>query len=186
MRSIEKRLVDSNPQTTAYLPANYDEMVARVLRHSSAANATWRAFRLRMAGSVAAASALTVLGASALNGAGGVLPVLGFSATSSHQLTSQAQKVGASPSSGLMMPLMLDYTFQGGGSFSHVAGSAPVYNLESPSYLATTLQTIAKSLGIVLASRVNPTNSGTYYGVNGNGYSGSICIFRRLLYTRSD
>ena len=174
MKSIEERLVDSNPLTKPYTASNYDEMVARVLRHSTGADPTWRTFRLRMAGSVAAASALTVLGVSALTGAGNVLPVLGFSATSSHQPTSQAQKLGVSPSAGPMMPIMLNYTFQGGGSFSHAPGLAPVYNLESFSDLAASLQVIAKSLGIALASTVDQTNSNTYYGVNGKGYSGSM------------
>ena len=77
MKSIDERLADSNPVAQGYVPANYDQMVTRALRQSRSADPVWRTFRLRMAGSVAAASALTVLGVSVLSGAGSALPVLG-------------------------------------------------------------------------------------------------------------
>ncbi len=173
MKSIEERLADSNPVTQQYVPANYEQMVARAMRHSRPVDSVWRAFRLRMAGSVAAASALTVLGVSALNGAG-ALPVLGFSAAGSHGPSASSVKAVPGAIQGTMMPVMLNYTFTGAENFSSTAGSAPVYALSAPGDLATTLASVASALGITLATTVDAGNSSSYYGVSGTGYSGTI------------
>ena len=173
MKSIEERLADSNPVAQQYVPADYEQMVARAMRHSRPVDSVWRAFRLRMAGSVAAASALTVLGVSALNGAG-ALPVLGFSAAGSHGPTASSVKAAPGAIEGTMMPVMLNYTFTGAENFSSTAGSAPVYALSAPGDLATTLASVASALGITLATTVDAGNSSSYYGVSGTGYSGTI------------
>ncbi|HEY5121997.1 MAG TPA: hypothetical protein VII84_10545, partial [Acidimicrobiales bacterium] len=174
MKSIDERLAESNPVAQGYVPANYDQMVTRARRQPRPVDTVWKAFRLRMAGSVAAASALTVLGVSALNGAGAALPVLGFSATASHSPSAAATKDFSGNYGGVMMPVMLNYSFTGGDNFSSAAGSAPVYALHAPTELPATLRAVATSLGLTLGTTVDTSNSSTYYGVSGTGYSGSV------------
>lgn len=178
MKSIEERLAEANPHTAGYVPANYEQMVAGAMRHPRHADTTWKTFRARMAGAVAAASAVTVLGVSALNGAGAALPVLGFAATT-HSSSPSAQGLsstsGTSPGA-YMMPVRLNYSFHGGDSFSHAGGSARVYDLAAPSDLAATLGGVAKALSVTLATAPDSGNSSTYYGVGGSGYSGDINV----------
>jgi hypothetical protein len=174
MKSIDERLAESNPVAQDYVPANYDQMVTRAMRLPRPIDTAWKTFRLRMAGSVAAASALTVLGVSALNGAGAALPVLGFSATASQSPSAAANKDFSSNYGGIMMPVMLNYRFNGGDNFSSAAGSAPVYALHVPTDLPATLRAVATSLGVILGTTVNTSNSSNYYHVSGTGYSGSV------------
>src|ERR1035437_392340 len=173
MKSIDERLADSNPVARGYIPANYDQMVTRAMRHSRHADAAWKTFRLRMAGSVAAASALTVLGVTALNGVGSALPVLGFSAASAQVPRSTALQGDTGIVGGTMIRY-LNYSFTGGDKFSAAVGSEPVYTISAPSDLAATLNTAATALGVTLATTAAADNSSTYYGVNGKGYSASI------------
>jgi len=174
MKSIDERLADSNPVAQGYVPANYDEMITRAMHHSRHADAAWKTFRLRMAGSVAAASALTVLGVTALNGAGSALPVLGFSATSAQVPRSSALN-GSGGAVGGMMIRYMNYSFTGADKFSAAVGSEPVYTISAPSDLATTLSTVARALGVTLATTATAAgNLSTNYGVSGKGYSGSI------------
>ncbi len=175
MKSIDERLADSNPVAHGYVPANYDQMVSRAMRQPRHIDAVWRMFRLRMAGSVAAVSALTVVGVSVLSGAGPALPVLGFSAAA-HSTGSSSSQLGATKFdvAGPMIPYRPNYTFTGGSSFSTTGGSAPVFDLIVANDLATTLSSIATKLGITLATTPTADNSSTYYGVGGTGYSGNI------------
>jgi len=177
MRSIDERLADSNPVREGFVPTNYEQMLTRVIRQPRFADRAWRTFRLRMAGSVAAASALTVLGVSVLNGAGTALPVLGFQA-SAHGTAGPAPAKTGPGASGVsdMMPVVVNYTFTGASSFSTAPGSAPVYAVSAPSDLSATLSQIATALGVGLATAPSGAtgNSSDYYTVNGKGYSGSI------------
>lgn len=174
MRSIDERLAQSNPVREGILPTNYEQMLSRVIRQPRGTDTAWRTFRFRMAGSVAAASALTVLGVSVLNGAGTVLPVLGFQASAQGTASPAATKIG--PGATDMMPIMLNYSFTGEDSFSTAPRSAPVYAVSAPSDLRATLNHVATVLGVSLASTPSGVNSDTSgsYGVNGEGYSGSI------------
>lgn len=175
MKSIDERLADSNPVVHGYVPANYDQIVTRAMSQPRLVDSAWKRFRLRMAGSVAAASALTVLGVSVLNGAGAALPVLGFSAAATSPSPTAASVQGSSGVvGGTMMPIMLNYTFTGADNFSKSGGSAPVYALSAPSDLAATLNGVATSLGVTLGTTVGTSNSGSYFSVSGTGYSGSV------------
>ncbi len=178
MKSIDERLADSNPVTQGYVPAAYDQMLTRAMRQSRSRDAAWTTFRLRMAGSVAAASALTVLGVSALNGAGTYLPVLGFQASAAHagaSPTAAAAKSGYGVLGGVMLPVMLNYTFTGAGNFSDAPGAAPVYTMSAPGDLAATLTGVIKVLGVTLDKTPSPaTNPSIDYVVNGKKYFASI------------
>lgn len=176
MKSIDERLADSNPVAQGYVPANYDDIVARTMHQPRHIDAAWTAFRLRMAGSVAAAGALTVVGVSLLSGAGSALPVLGFSAAA-HGAPSAESQLGATKLQGPMMLYRPNYTFTGGAAFSTASGSAPVFDLSAPTDLAATLSSIATTLGVTLATTPTPNNSSTSYGVAGVGYSGNIDSF---------
>ncbi|NNN08156.1 MAG: hypothetical protein HKL85_03060 [Acidimicrobiaceae bacterium] len=173
MKSIEERLAESNPVAQGYVPANYDQLVSRAMHHSRPTDSAWRAFRLRMAGSVAAASALTVLGVSVLSGAGVALPVLGFSAKSSQNPTASALGGTSGVVRGTMMPIMINYTFTGAHNFSSTAGSSQVYSLSASSNLTGVLATVASALGVTMGTTPDAGNSSSYYGVSGTGYSGS-------------
>ncbi|HEY5121116.1 MAG TPA: hypothetical protein VII84_06040, partial [Acidimicrobiales bacterium] len=174
MKSIDERLAESNPVAQGYVPTNYDQMLTSAMRQPRVVDSAWKAFRLRMASSVAAASALTVLGVSALNGAGAALPVLGFSATAPLGPSAAAAKDFSGSIGGIMIPVVPNYSFIGGDNFSNVAGSAPVYALHASTDLVASLGAVATSLGVTLGTTVDTSNSSTYYGVSGTGYSGSV------------
>jgi len=187
MKSIDDRLADANPVTEAYVPATYDQMLTRAMRQTRTHDPVWRTFRLRMAGSVTAASAVTVLAVSALNGAGAALPVLGFSATAAHAAGSTAAGATQStasptysattvygPPSMAMRIRPVNYVFHGGDAFSSAAGSATAYSVTAPTDLAATLNAAASALGITLGTTPSPQNSATYYGVSGGGYTATV------------
>jgi hypothetical protein len=180
MRSIDERLADSNPVTGGYVPRDYDQMLTRAMHHSRTADGAWRMFRLRMAGSITAASALTVLAVSALTGAGSTLPVLGFQASAAHSSSRPTAATTRAGSKYLgtydVMPIMMNDTFTGAGAFPSAPGSASVYTLRAPSDLVATLASVASALGIHLAATTSNSTSDSrgFYSVNATGYSGSI------------
>ncbi len=174
MKSIDERLAESNPVAQGYVPASYELMVARAMRQPRHVDSAWKAFRVRMAGSVAAASALTVLGVSLLGGAGSALPVLGFYAAASSHAPGATKYLGQDIA-GPLLPVMRNYTFTGAGSFSTSVGTAPTYDISAPTDVRSTLETIARALGATIATTTASGNSGNgSLTLSGADYSGSI------------
>ena len=169
MKSIEERLIASDPAAGApYTSTNYDAMISRIVAVPYEKSATaWRGFKVRMAGSVAAASLLTALGITALNTAGNALPVLGFASASTHKATGFAS---ASPSSTFMIA-RVNYQFNGADRFPTQGGVATSYALSAPSDPAATLSAIASVLQVDVAAPTT-TDHGQSYTANGSRYSG--------------
>ncbi len=176
MKSIDERLSDSNPVVGGYVPADYEQMLRRVMGQPRRVDAAWARFRWRMAGSVAAASALTLLGVSALNGVGAALPVLGISAMASPHPTGAATPRGPAGGDALMLRLPTNYRFSGAENFSTAVVSAPVFNLVAPSDPAAALTKVATVLGA--PGTVTPagpsTNPRVTYALHGTTYIGSL------------
>ena len=168
MKSIDERLADANPVSEGYLPPAYEQMLTRAMSQARHRDPVWRTFRLRVGGSVAAVSALTVLGVSALNGAGSALPVLGFSASAATPAASSTSAKGVPTQGEFMVPRQMNYVFTGGDAFSSDGGSAPVYALSTPSDVHATLESVAATLGVTLATTAVNQGKG-YYDTQGDG-----------------
>ncbi|HEY5113563.1 MAG TPA: hypothetical protein VIJ45_05580, partial [Coriobacteriia bacterium] len=171
MKSIEERLIASDPAPAgSYAPADYSAMIGRIVvtRYPRPVS-TLRAFRLRMAGSVAAASLLTVLGITAIDSVGSSPPVLGFAAAKTHSAPGQ-YAAATVPKSMLMIPAG-NYQFNGSGNFSNQAGTATVYSMRAPSDGAAALQRAAGVLKIDIGTPATQDN-GQSFTSSGPHYSG--------------
>jgi hypothetical protein len=185
MKSIEERLIESDPSPEAsYAVADYSAMISRVVATPLAKPASGlRAFKLRMAGSVAVASLLTVLGIAAIDTVGSSLPVLGFAAASTHQTAGgfSAAKSAITPTptsagttSGLMIPAV-NYQFSGASSFSSQSGTATVYALLAPSDAADSLTHAASVLSVDIGTPDSHDGGQTYIST-GPKYSGTLAV----------
>jgi hypothetical protein len=171
MKSIEERLIASDAAPAgSYAPVDYSAMIDRVVATPFFKPAsTLRTFKLRMAGSVAAAGLLTVLGITAIDTVGSSLPVLGFAAANAHS-TSGKSATATSPSSMVMIPAV-NYQFNGADNFSNEAGSATVYSMQVPSDGAATLQRMASILKVDVGTPATRDN-GQSFTSSGPQYSG--------------
>ncbi len=175
MRSIDERLIASDPAAAGYEHPRFGAMLSRVVATPvSRRDATWRSFRLKVAAAVALTGAVTGTGIAALSTSGVSLPVLSFAAGVSHQAGSDAATkfTTASP----MMFLQRNYEFTGAGNFSSAAGSATVYTISAPSDPAATLSNAASSLGVDVGTP-SSTDNGQSYAATGPTYSGSVDTF---------
>jgi hypothetical protein len=132
-----------------------------------------RAFKLRMAGSVAAASLLTVLGITAIDTLGSSLPVLGFAAASTHHALG-GYATAKTPTSMNMTPAV-NYQFHGAGGFSSQDGTATVYTMQAPSDDVATLVHAASVLKVDLGTAVSREH-GQILTSNGPQYSGMLLL----------
>lgn len=173
MKSIEERLIGSDPSPSGpYAPADYSTMIDRVVATPLGKPAAGlRAFKLRMAGSVAAASLLTALGIAAIDTVGSSLPVLGFAAASTHPALGK-YAAAATPTRMVMIPAM-NYEFNGAGGFSSQAGTATVYTMQAPSDGVATLVHAAGVLKVDIGTAVSHDHGQTLTS-SGPKYSGTL------------
>jgi hypothetical protein len=180
MKSIEERLIESDPSPEgSYAPADYLAMISRVAATPISKPATGlRRFKLRMVGSVAAASLLTVLGIAVIDTVGSSLPVLGFAAATSHQTTGEyataktPTALTPTKASTTMIP-SVNYQFNGASAFSSQAGTATVYTLLAPSDGAASLTHAASVLAVDIGTPVSHDGGQTFIS-SGPKYSGTL------------
>jgi hypothetical protein len=182
MKSIEERLIESDPSPAgSYAPADYSAMMTRVVATPLAKPAAGlRGFKLRMAGSLVAASLLTVLGIAAIDTVGSSLPVLGFAAASSHpttgkDATAQTPAALTPTSANMTMIPAVNYEFNGASNFSSRAGTAAVYTMVAPSDALTSLAHAASVLNVDVGTPVSHDN-GQSYSSSGPQYSGLLIL----------
>lgn len=179
MRSIDERLIASDPATQGYAHPDFGAMVTRVVATPvSRRDAAWQSFRLKVAAAVTVTGVLTGAGIAALSAAGVALPVLSFAASAQHQTgASTSSAFGAVGTDkvvpGMYMPIMRNWQFTGSDNFSSAPGSATVYTLSAPSDPAATLSAAASALGVNLATPTSAGN-GQDYLAPGPAYSGWI------------
>lgn len=169
MKSIDERLAQSDPAAGAtYAHPNFDAMMSRVLATPRPRrDAAWRAFRVRVASSVAAATLLTGGGIAALTNAGNALPVLGFAAPTH----TKSAAVPASGAFGTMMRINANYVFTGADALSSATSSATVYSLSPPSDAVATLAAAATTLGVTVDPATSSDN-GQSYSAPGTDFTG--------------
>ena len=170
MKSAEERLAQSDPDDASpYIPASYETMIERIVATPFHGSSTvWRGFKVKMAGSVAAASLLTALGITALNTAGSALPVLGFAAASAQKSTFAP---AANSASGMMMRINANYQFTGAANFSTQASSGQAYTLSAPSDGPSTLAQAASVLKIDVGPS-STSDNGQSFTASGAQFSG--------------
>lgn len=178
MKSLEERLAQSDPsRARSYEPTDLGAMVARVMasphpRHDNA----WRSFRVKMAGSMAAASLLTGLGVTALGLAGSTLPILSFASSPAHSKSDGVYFSVVAPSANEWRT-SLSPELAGGIALSSAPARAVAYAMSGPRDGATTLVAVARAVGVDVGRPVT-SNGGASYTSKGPRYSGSLARHR--------
>jgi hypothetical protein len=174
MKSIEERLTLIDPSPSgAYAPAAYSAMISRVVAMPLVKPAAGlHIFKLRMAGSVAVASLLTVLGITVIDTVGSSLPVLGFAAPSIHQAVGKYATSFAPAASTVMIPTS-KFQFNGAGGFSRRGANATVYTMQAPSDGVATLAHAASVLKVDIGAVVS-RNHGLIFTSSARQYSGML------------
>jgi hypothetical protein len=181
MRSIDERLIASDPAAAGYEHPRFGAMVARVVATPvSRRDAAWRGFRLKVAAAVAVSGLVTGTGIAALSTAGVSLPVLSFAAGVVHQqgfaASAGSQYNAVSPTKVTASPMMIrprNFEFTGTDSLSSTTGSSSVYRLVAPSDPVSALGHVASVLGVQLGSAISNDNN-RIVSSTGPQYSGTL------------
>ncbi len=172
MSSADERLSASDPARDGYTHPAMGAMVSRVVATGRPRrDATWRAFRLRIASAVAGTGVVTGAGILALSSAGVSLPVLAFAAAGTQPASSGSVYGTSTAPTKLALPMQRNWQITGADNLSDAPGSATVYTLSAPSDPAGALSQAAQVLGVDIGT---PATNGDAqsYSSTGPDYSG--------------